>query len=134
AARLFAGAGLDLEAQYRAAGKRGFRPVPLKSTFSLELRNKVTEKSSRNVIGVLPGSGRADEAVLYMGHWDHLGKRDGEGDTIYNGAVDNATGVAGILEIAEAFVARQPPPQRSVVFLAVTLEESGLLGSKYYVA
>jgi Zn-dependent M28 family amino/carboxypeptidase len=70
-----------------------------------------------------------------MAHWDHLGKHEGEsGDNIYNGAVDNATGVAGILEIADAFVHQQPKPERSVVFLAVTLEESGLLGSKYYVA
>jgi len=134
ATQLFADAGLDLTAQYEAAGKPGFKPVPLKSSLSLQLRNQVTEKLSRNVVGVLPGSGRADEAVLYMAHWDHLGKHEGEGDTIYNGAVDNATGTAGILEIAEAFVAQQTAPQRSVVFLAVTLEESGLLGSKYYVA
>lgn len=134
ARQLFADAGLDLDAQYRAAGRRGFKAVPLKSTLSLALRNSVTEKSSRNVVGVLPGTGRADEAVVYLAHWDHLGKQEGEGDTIYNGAIDNATGVAGILEVAEAFAAQQPPPQRSVVFLAVTLEESGLLGSKYYVA
>ncbi|NEM46556.1 MAG: M20/M25/M40 family metallo-hydrolase, partial [Xanthomonas perforans] len=85
--------------------------------------------------GVLPGSSHADEAVLYMAHWDHLGKHPGEsGDNIYNGAVDNATGVAGILEIADAFAHQDPKPARSVVFVAVTLEESGLLGSKYYVA
>jgi len=100
----------------------------------------IDEKQSRNVIGVLPGARRANEAVLYMAHWDHLGKHDdevnpdGSGDNIYNGAVDNATGVAGILEIAGAFAAQNPKPDRSVVFLAVTLEESGLLGSKYYVA
>jgi Zn-dependent M28 family amino/carboxypeptidase len=70
-----------------------------------------------------------------MANWDHLGKHEGEtGDNIYNGAIDNATGVAGILEVAEAFAHQDPKPQRSVVFLAVTLEESGLLGSKYYVA
>ena len=88
------------------------------------------------MVGVLPGSSRADEAVLYMAHWDHLGKHEGEEgtDTIYNGAVDNATGVAGILEIAEAFAHQEQKPERSVVFVAVTLEESGLLGSKYYVA
>ena len=83
----------------------------------------------------LPGTTKPDEAVLYMAHWDHLGKHEGEeGDNIYNGAVDNATGVAGILEIAEAFAHQDPKPARSVVFVAVTLEESGLLGSKYYVA
>jgi Zn-dependent M28 family amino/carboxypeptidase len=87
------------------------------------------------VVGVLPGSTRPDEAVLYMAHWDHLGKHEGEqGDNIYNGAIDNATGVAGILEIAKVFAHQDPKPQRSLVFVAVTLEESGLLGSKYYVA
>src|SRR5690606_29067513 len=89
-------------------------------------------KSSQNVIGYIPGSEAPEETVIYLAHWDHLGKHEGEDDTIYNGAVDNATGVAGIIEIAERFKAA--PPKRSVVFLAVTLEESGLLGSKYYVA
>ena len=134
ARQLFANAGLDLDQAYRDANKRGFKPVPLHTTLSLDLKSSVAEKKSRNVIGVLPGNGRADEAVLYMAHWDHLGKHEGEdGDNIYNGAVDNATGVAGILEIAGAMARQQPPPQRSVVFLAVTLEESGLLGSQYYV-
>ena len=135
ARQLFADAGLDLDAQYRAASKRGFKPVPLKATWSVDLSSRVAQKTSRNVVGVLPGGSRADEAVVYMAHWDHLGRHDGEsGDNIYNGAVDNATGVAGILEIAEAFAHQQTRPQRSVVFLAVTLEESGLLGSQYYVA
>ncbi len=132
---LFAGAGLDLDQAYKDASKRGFKPVPLKATASVDLKSKVAQKQSRNVVGVLPGSKRADEAVLYMAHWDHLGKHEGEqGDNIYNGAVDNATGVAGILEVAEAMAHQEPKPERSVVFLAVTLEESGLLGSKYYVA
>lgn len=134
AKQLFADAGLDLAQAYKDAGKRGFKPVPLKAKLSVDLKSTIAEKTSRNVVGVLPGGRRADEAVLYMAHWDHLGKHDGEpGDNIYNGAVDNATGVAGILEIAEAFAHQQPKPERSVVFLAVTLEESGLLGSKYYV-
>ncbi|MCW4455977.1 M28 family metallopeptidase [Flavobacterium sp. MXW15] len=132
---LFADAGLDLDQAYKDANKRGFKPVPLDTRLSLDLKSSIAEKKSRNVVGVLPGSGRADEAVLYMAHWDHLGKHEGqEGDNIYNGAVDNATGVAGILEIADAMANQQPPPERSVVFLAVTLEESGLLGSQYYVA
>ncbi|KAF1688283.1 M28 family metallopeptidase [Pseudoxanthomonas taiwanensis] len=134
ARKLFADAGLDLDEAYRAASRPGFKPVPLKARLSVELNSTITQKTSRNVIGVLPGSSRADEAVVYMAHWDHLGKHEGEGDTIYNGAVDNASGVAGILEIAEAFAAQEPRPERSVVFLAVTLEESGLLGSRYYVA
>ena len=140
ARQLFADAGLDLDKAYADASRRGFKPVPLKASVSFDLASTISQKTSRNVIGVLPGNTRADEAVLYMAHWDHLGNHEGEdsgnggGDTIYNGAVDNATGVAGILEIAEAFVAQEPRPERSVVFLAVTLEESGLLGSKYYVA
>ncbi|HYG06794.1 MAG TPA: M28 family metallopeptidase [Stenotrophomonas sp.] len=140
ARQLFADAGLDLAQAYKDAGKRGFKPVPLKAKWSVDLKSKIAEKQSRNVVGVLPGSSRPDEAVLYMAHWDHLGKHEGEssaqngGDNIYNGAVDNATGVAGILEVADAFAHQTPPPERSVVFVAVTLEESGLLGSKYYVA
>ena len=135
ARQLFAEAGLDLGAAYKTAGKRGFKPVSLKAQASAALKSSITEKTSRNVIGVLPGASKPDEAVLYMAHWDHLGKHEGEeGDNIYNGAVDNATGVAGILEIADAFAHQDPKPARSVVFVAVTLEESGLLGSKYYVA
>ena len=132
---LFADAGLDLDALRVAANKRGFKAVPMKAKLSLDLKSTIAEKSSRNVVGLLPGKSKPDEAIVYMAHWDHLGKHDGEaGDNIYNGAVDNATGVAGIIEIAEAFAKQQPAPERSVLFLAVTLEESGLLGSKYYVA
>jgi Zn-dependent M28 family amino/carboxypeptidase len=132
---LFADAGLDLEKLRAAANKRGFKPVPMDATLSLDLKSTIAGKSSRNVVGLLPGSTHPDEAVLYMAHWDHLGKHDGEaGDNIYNGAVDNATGVAGILEVAEAFAHQQPKPERSLLFVAVTLEESGLLGSQYYVA
>ena len=135
ARQLFADAGLDLDQAYKDANKRGFKPVPLNAKVSFDLNSTITEKKSRNVVGVLPGTTRADEAVLYMAHWDHLGKHEGEeGDNIYYGAVDNATGVAGILEIAEAFAAQVQKPERSAVFVAVTLEESGLLGSKYLVA
>ena len=135
AKQLFADAGLDLAQAYKDANKRGFKPVSLKAKVSIDLKSTISEKKSRNVVGVLPGSERPDEAVLYMAHWDHLGKHEGEeGDNIYNGAIDNATGVAGILEIAEAFAHQEPKPRRSLVFVAVTLEESGLLGSKYYVA
>jgi Zn-dependent M28 family amino/carboxypeptidase len=134
AKQLFADAGQDLDALYQAAGKRGFKAVPLKAKVSFDLASTTAEKSSKNVVGVLPGATRPDEAIVYMAHWDHLGKHEGEGDQIYNGAVDNATGVAGIIEIAEKFAKSEPKPQRSLVFLAVTLEESGLLGSKYQVA
>ncbi|NLW97732.1 M28 family metallopeptidase [Luteimonas wenzhouensis] len=132
ARQLFAESGLDLDEQYAAANRRGFKAVPLKARVSFDLRSTVSEKSSRNVVGYLRGTEAPEETVVYLAHWDHLGRHEGEGDTIYNGAVDNATGVAGIIEIAEKFAAA--PPRRSVVFLAVTLEESGLLGSKYYVA
>ena len=132
---LFADSGLDLDKLRAAANKPGFKPVPINATLSLDLKNTIVQKQSRNVIGRLDGSTHPDEAIVYMAHWDHLGKHPDEpGDNIYNGAVDNATGVAGILEIAEAFKHQQPPPQRSVLFIAVTLEESGLLGSQYYVA
>src|SRR5690606_12455361 len=107
-------------------------PEPLNDTVSFDLESKVVEASSRNVIGVLPGTERPDETVIYMGHWNHLGKHDDS--EIYSGAIDNATGTAGIIEIAERFATTEPAPKRSVVFLAVTLEESGLLGSQYYVA
>lgn len=133
AKQLFADAGQDLDALYAAAGKRGFKAVPLDATVSFDLASTTREASSRNVVGVLRGSEAPDEAIVYMAHWDHLGKHEGEGDTIYNGAVDNATGVAGIIEIAEKFKA-DGQPKRSVAFVAVTLEESGLLGSKYQVA
>lgn len=135
AKQLFADAGLDLDALYKAANKRGFKAVPMDASLSLDLKSTISEKSSRNVIGLLPGSEKPDEAVVYMAHWDHLGMHPGEsGDNIYNGAVDNATGVAGVLEIADKFAHSEPKPKRSLVFAAVTLEESGLLGSKYYVA
>jgi Zn-dependent M28 family amino/carboxypeptidase len=136
---LFADAGLDLDKLRSDANKRGFKPVPMPAKMSVALKSTTSEKSSRNVLGLLPGTGKPDEAVVYMAHWDHLGKHDGEQtpdgktDVIYNGAVDNATGVAGIIEIAEQ-MAKLGKPKRSVLFLAVTLEESGLLGSKYYVA
>ena len=135
ATALFTDAGLDLDALRAAANKRGFKAVPMQAKLSLDLKSTITQKQSRNVIGLLPGSKHPDEAVIYMAHWDHLGKHaDEPGDNIYNGAVDNGTGVAGILEIAEAFAKQQPPPERSLLFISVTLEESGLLGSKYYVA
>ena len=141
--QLMADLGQDLDQLYVAANKKGFEAIPLDATLSLDLKSTTAEKSSKNVVALLPGSTRPDEAVVYMAHWDHLGDHGHEGhgetatgndDQIYNGAVDNATGVAGIMEIAEAFAAQDPAPERSVLFLAVTLEESGLLGSKYYVA
>ncbi|HZH42530.1 MAG TPA: M20/M25/M40 family metallo-hydrolase [Lysobacter sp.] len=141
ARQLLADLGHDLDALYKAAGKPGFKPIALDAQASLTLKSTINQKTSRNVVALLPGAKRPDETIVYMAHWDHLGNHahEGEapadgGDTIYNGAVDNATGVAGILEIAEAFSKQTPAPDRSLLFVAVTLEESGLLGSKYYVA
>ncbi len=144
---LLSSLGQNLDELYKAAGKPGFKAIPLQAKLSVDLKSTISEKSSRNVVALLPGAKRPDEAIVYMAHWDHLGNHAHEADehggagagephadTIYNGAVDNATGVAGILEIAEAFSKQTPPPDRSLLFLAVTLEESGLLGSKYYVA
>jgi Zn-dependent M28 family amino/carboxypeptidase len=131
---LFKRSGHDLGALRQAAGQRGFAPVPLNARLTTTLRSEVRDGESRNVMALLPGSERPEEVIVYMGHWDHLGMNpELEGDQIYNGAVDNATGIAGILEIAERFVTEKPP-QRSILFMAVTLEESGLLGSKYYTA
>jgi Zn-dependent M28 family amino/carboxypeptidase len=136
AEKLFAAAHLDLNALRIAANHRGFKAVALADArFSADLISHIRRTQSRNVIGVLPGSEHPDEAVVFSAHWDHLGTHPDEpGDNIYNGAVDNGTGVAGLLEIAEAFTVQSPKPKRSVVFLFDTLEESGLLGSKYYAA
>ena len=138
---MLADLGQNLDDLYAAANKKGFKAIPLNASLSVDLKSSVTEKSSQNVMALLPGTTRPDEAIVYMAHWDHLGDHSEEGanadpatDMIYNGAIDNATGVAGILGIAQAFVAQATAPERSVLFLAVTLEESGLLGSKYYVA
>lgn len=133
---LFARSGLSLEALRRAASKPGFRSVPLPATLSVALKSTIKASESRNVLALLPGTERPDEAVVYMGHWDHLGTQTAADGSvqIFNGAIDNASGVAGILEIADAFARGGQAPKRSVLFAAVTLEESGLLGSKYYVA
>jgi len=132
---LFKAAGKDLAVLKLMADTRGFDAVPLEAKVDVALNSTIAFKGSENVVAVLPGSTNANEAVLFMGHWDHLGKHvDETGDNIYNGAIDNATGVAGVLEIAEAFVAQKPAPARSVIFFLPTLEESGLLGSRYFVA
>jgi Zn-dependent M28 family amino/carboxypeptidase len=130
---LFAGAGQDFAALREAAKKKGFKAVPLTGVkASLSLDNDITRKMSKNVIGVLPGAKRPNEHVLYTAHWDHLGRCEAvNGDDICNGAIDNATGTAALVALAEA-QAKAGAPDRSLVFLAVTAEESGLLGSKYY--
>ncbi len=125
--------GRDLSELTRMAGQKGFRAVPLGASASLSFENTIRRSVSRNVVGILPGKKRPDEVVLYTAHWDHLGRcnADKTGDDICNGAVDNATGIGVMVAIAEAN-AKVGPADRSQVFLAMTLEESGLLGSDYY--
>ena len=131
---LFQRAGLDLAAEKEKAKSAEFRPVPLGVGVRANIRNKLRTVESRNLAARLEGGEAAEEVVLYMGHWDHLGTQEGVagGDNIFNGAYDNATGTAGLLEIARAFSSLDPKPRRSVVFLAVTAEEQGLLGSRFY--
>lgn len=131
---LFSDAGLDFDAQLTAAATPEFSATPMSGLIaSGTITSNIRQNESANVAGVLPGTKRPDEYVLYMAHWDHLGRNFlAASDSISNGAVDNATGTAGILSIAEAFAANETPPERSVLFLAVTAEESGLLGSAYF--
>ncbi len=133
AKEIFTAAGQDLEKQMAAAKAKGFKAVPLGLTASVSFDNDISRKNSKNVVGVLKGAKRPDEYVLYTAHWDHLGRctAAADGDDICNGAIDNATGTAALVTLAEAFK-KAGAPDRSVVFLAVTAEESGLLGSKYY--
>ena len=129
---IFAEAGLDLEAQKQAALTNSFKPVPMPGiTLSATINQSVKKVESRNVVGEIKGTETPDEYVLYMAHWDHLGNGGTGEDHIFNGAVDNATGTAAILEIAKGF-ADKGAPKRSAIFVAVTAEESGLLGSAYY--
>lgn len=133
AKEIFAAAGQNLDTQMAAAKQKGFKAVPLNLTASMNFENDIARKASKNVIGVMKGTKRPDEYVLYTAHWDHLGRctAAADGDDICNGAVDNATGTAALVALAEGF-AKAGAPERSVVFLAVTAEESGLLGSKFY--
>nr|WP_057950281.1 M28 family metallopeptidase [Lysobacter enzymogenes] len=136
AVALFKSAGLDFDKLKKQAQTRDFKPVTLKNiSFSANYAVDSEVITSQNVVGRVEGSKRPDETVIYSAHWDHLGigQPDAKGDTIYNGAVDNATGTAALIEMGRTF-AKAKKPQRSVVFLAVTAEEKGLLGSEYYSA
>ena len=134
AKEIFKLAGLDLEKELALAAKPGFKAKSLGLKTSLKIDNKVEHITTRNVIGIIPGSERPDEYIFYTAHWDHLGFDPTlKGDQIFNGARDNASGVAGILQIAEAFTKVNPKPKRSIAILSVTSEEQGLIGSEYYV-
>lgn len=131
AVKLFSGAGIKDYSDL--ARSKDFKPVPLGVTATVSVKNEIKRDQSRNVVAILEGSERPDEYIIYSAHWDHLGV--GEpivGDSIYNGAHDNASGTTGMLAIAETFAKMKKRPERSVVFLFVTAEEQGLLGSAYY--
>jgi len=128
-------AGQDFDALKKQAATRDFKPVPLGVTASMALHNKLRTIDSKNVVARLEGGDPTlkDEYVVYTAHWDHLGIGPAvNGDRIYNGAKDNAVGTAGLLEIARAFTKLPAPPKRSILFVSVTAEEQGLLGSQYY--
>ncbi len=133
ARELLALAGADLDALQREAATPGFRARPLDLRVTAGVRNLIRRATSPNVAGYLPGGARRDEYVVYMAHWDHLGRAVGRaGDAIFNGAVDNATGIAGLLAIAGAYRELAATPARSVLFIAVTAEEAGSIGSEHY--
>lgn len=133
ARKLFESAGLDFDSSLASAARRDFKPVAMKLKASVSFSNKVEYTVSNNVAAVWPGSEKPDEYVIYMAHWDHFGVNSSfEGDSVLNGAVDNATGTAALLELAEAFTRLKEKQKRSVLFLSVTCEEQGLLGSRYY--
>ena len=133
---LFKASGLDFEALKKQAQTRDFKPVELKGvTFSTDIAVDAKKIVSKNVAGILPGTKHPEDKVIYTAHWDHLGigLPDAKGDRIYNGALDNASGTSVLIEMARA-AAAQPRTERSMLFLSVTAEEKGLLGSEYYAA
>jgi Zn-dependent M28 family amino/carboxypeptidase len=135
AKELLAASGQDFDALKKAAVTKDFKPVVLNAKANFDIKNTLREINSANVVAKLEGSDPVlkNEYVVYSAHWDHLGRDPKlEGDQIFNGALDNASGTAALLEIAEAFTKLSTPPKRSVLFLAVTAEEKGLLGAKYY--
>lgn len=133
ASKLLAAAGKD-SSLILAAHHPGFKGEPLNICLSTKVHVKANYNSSKNVIGKITGTKYPDEYIVYTAHWDHLGigKPDEKGDSIYNGALDNASGSAALMEIARAFKGLKTPPERTVIFLSVTAEEQGLLGSAYY--
>jgi Zn-dependent M28 family amino/carboxypeptidase len=135
AKELFAAAGQDFDALHKAATTKEFKPVALNAKATFHVKNTLRTIDSQNVLAKLEGSDPAlkNEYVVYSAHWDHLGRDEkAQGDGIYNGAIDNASGVATVLEIAEGLTKLAAPPKRSVIFLMLTGEEKGLLGAKYY--
>ncbi|MFT7031132.1 MAG: Zn-dependent M28 family amino/carboxypeptidase [Marinoscillum sp.] len=133
AIKIFEASSVDMKSYSEKAGTKGFKPFSLGLTASVEVNNVIKRAVSQNVIAKITGSERPDEYILYSAHWDHLGvSTPVDGDSIYNGAHDNASGSAAMLAIAKAFSEMDEKPKRTVIFLEVTAEEQGLLGSKYY--
>jgi Zn-dependent M28 family amino/carboxypeptidase len=133
AEEIVASAGLDLAGLYAKAATPGFKAVALDARVSGEMSAEIEKSTSYNVVGYVKGSERPDEVVLYTAHWDHVGiGAVVDGDSIYNGAVDNATGTAALLELAQAFSTLREAPRRTVVFVATAAEEQGLLGAYHY--
>lgn len=133
AVELMAKAGLNFEALKQTALKRDFKAISLKISASIDVKNDIVQSVSNNVIATIPGRIAADEHVIYMAHWDHLGSTMVDGKTeIYNGAHDNATGTAGLIHIAKAYKLLKQKPERSITMIAVTAEEQGRLGSRYF--
>lgn len=130
--KLFGLSGLNGEDLLGSAKKPGFKAIPLEASLTATIKNEIKKSVTKNVLALIPGTSRKDEYIIYTAHWDHFGVGETiDGDSIYNGAADNATGVAGLLTLAKKFI-DNPPTERSIVFLAVTAEEAGLLGSDYY--
>lgn len=135
AKELFTKAGLDFAEMKAKAAKGAFHQDMGDLTASVTIKNTIRKSVSNNFIATLPGTKKPDEHIIYTAHWDHLGiDTNKQGDQIYNGAVDNATGTGALIEVAEAFAKLENKPERSITFLAVTAEEQGLLGSKFYAA
>src|ERR1041385_4444047 len=135
AKKLLTDCGQDFDALKKSALSKDFRPVALKAKATFEIKQEVRTFKSHNVVGKLEGSDPKlkDEYVIFSAHWDHLGKHpELSGDQIFNGAVDNASGVAAVISLGRAFTKLNPPPKRSLLFLSTTAEEAGLLGAKYY--
>ena len=132
---LFQMAGKSYDSLVELAAAPEFRAVPLGLSASVSIENTIRRSSSSNVLGLLPGTDRSDEVIIFTAHWDHLGMDESlDGDSIYNGARDNAMGTAALIELAEAYVSLGSAQDRSILFLAVTAEEQGLLGSAFYAA
>lgn len=133
AKKLFQNAGLDYDMLTSSASKRGFKPVNMNLQASVSFKNTVKDTKSTNVAAVWPGAGHSDEYIIYTAHWDHFGVNPAfKPDSILNGAVDNATGTAALIDLANAFTRLPKRQSRSILFLSVTCEEQGLLGSKFY--